>query len=274
MIYPYWERHFIFDSYSCRIGKGTHFGMKRAQKFLRQVTQNGHRDAFALKLDIQSYFTSMNQGLMWQFNKRIFTDDKCKLSPQELEVLRYLLPIIIFARPSENCTLRGNVDFWDKLPDYKSLFGVEIDRGFPIGNLTSQLFSNVYLNELDQFAKNVLRIQYYGRYVDDIIIFDTDPDLLRAYARAIDTFLRTHLLLQLNQRKTHLQSASYPVNFIGGRITLDNIYPGKRLLANYHKLLKEGPYVDQDDQWQARVQSYLGQFRQFAVSPKTIALGL
>ncbi len=262
-INPYWERHFIFDSYSCRHGKGTHFAMERAMEFQRRVTHNFTRPAWMLKLDIQSYFTSIHHGKMLQIIERMYTDPKSRIKPEMMDLLRYLLPIIILARPTYRVCMRGDLHGWDDLPAYKTLFGVPDDRGFPIGNLTSQLFSNIYLGELDHFVKDVLGIKYYGRYVDDMILLDPDKDRLLAARDAIDEFLRLHLCLQLNHKKTILQPAAYGIPFVGGIATRYGLKAGKRVGQNYRSSVHAGRQALHDTEYYVQSGSWAGQLDRF-----------
>ena len=259
----YWERHFIYDSYSCRLGKGTHFGIKRLDHFLRQATNNYTREAWVMKLDIDSYFTSMNQGILWELLERFFTDPSQNLPPEYLDLLAYLLPIIVFARPTYHVCIRGRKRLWADLPAHKSLFWIAPDRGFPIGNLTSQLFSNIYLGELDHFVKNTLRVHYYGRYVDDLFLVARDRDFLCRMRDQIESFLRRRLLLHLARRKTYLQPARFGVTFIGSSIQRGRVFPGQRLQHHWQYYLSSTIHYHHGVDWRNNCQSYLGQLRMF-----------
>ncbi len=155
----YWEPRFIYDSYACRVGKGIHSGVERLQGFMLKATRNQKRAAFFLQLDIRSFFTSIDKHILFAlFRQRI-----------ESEVLLELLFKIVFHDCTENYVFKGDQRMLSRIPAQKSLFGSGGDKGLPIGNLTSQFFANVYLNELDQFVKHHLRCRFYLRYVDDFI---------------------------------------------------------------------------------------------------------
>ena len=263
LMIDYWERHFIYDSYSCRLRKGTHFGIQRVAQFLRQATGNYHHEAWVMKLDVDSYFTSINQGIMWELLGRIFTDPRHKLPPEYLDLLAYLLPIIVFARPTYDVSLRSRRQLWQALPDHKSLFWVAPDRGFPIGNLTSQLFSNIYLGELDIFVKNTLKVRYYGRYVDDMVLVDRDRNFLLWARDQIETFLNQRLLLRLAKRKLYLQPARFGVTFIGGQIRPERVYPGRPLQSHWQEDVYITRDLDHGVEWRNNCESYLGQLRIF-----------
>ncbi len=263
-IMPYWDKRFIYDSYSCRPGKGTHFGISRVAHFMRGASQNYTRPAWILKMDISGYFMHINRSLMWDLNRVIFHDPHFKLDRHRQALLAYLLPIIIFADPTKDVCLRGWPHDWQYLPNEKSLFRAPINCGFPIGNLTSQLFSNIYLHELDKFIKFELKFRYYGRYVDDFVIIDQDFTKLQRARALISDFLYTHLFLRLHPRKVYLQPVTHGVNFIGARIRHDRIKPSQRVLRHYRQFIQETHLVSHDRLWWARRQSYVGHIRKIA----------
>ena len=157
-IMPVFEKTFINDSYSCRIGKGTHYGIKRIDKFIRSCSQNYSKDCYILELDIKGYFMAMNRTLLFNKVKGELLKQKNKIE-FDLQIVLYLIEKIIFNDPTMNCIIKGKQSNWKGLPKTKSLFYAAEDCGLPIGNLTSQLFGNVYLNEFDNFVKKQLKIK-------------------------------------------------------------------------------------------------------------------
>jgi RNA-directed DNA polymerase len=142
-IAPIFEKRFIYDSYSCRKGKGTHFGINRIKKFIRSCSKNYTTDCYILKLDIKGYFMAMNRHILYK--KLIDELEKQKGNlPFEYDLIIYLIHIVIFNDPTQDCNLKGKHSDWKNLPFTKSLFHAEKDCGLPIGNLTSQLFGNIY----------------------------------------------------------------------------------------------------------------------------------
>ncbi len=168
-INPIFEKVFINDSYSCRKNKGTHHGIKRIKRFISQCSANYIKDCYIMKLDIEGYFMNMDRELQYQKVITVLKDQKEKIDC-DFDVIKFLLQKIVFNDPTSNCKIKGSKENWEGLPDSKSLFCAETGRGFPIGNLTSQLFGNIYLNALDHYIKEELKIKYYGRYVDDFIL--------------------------------------------------------------------------------------------------------
>ena len=123
----------------------------------------------------------------------------------DIDAVLFLLHKVVFLDPTKGCRIKGCLSDWRGLPDSKSLFHAPPGCGLPIGNLTSQLFSNIYLNELDQFCKRRLGFRHYGRYVDDFYLVDDSKERLEGAVPLIDDFLRTHLNLSLNAREGFLK---------------------------------------------------------------------
>ncbi|MBQ6437836.1 group II intron reverse transcriptase domain-containing protein [bacterium] len=254
----YWEKHFIYDSYSCRPKKGTHFGIKRIHTFMRRATRNYTRPAWIMKMDISGYFMHIKKDLVWQFCQRMLDDPTFTQTPDSKDLLRYLLPIIIFHDPTQNVRLKGRPKLWAQLPPGKSLFHTPRDRGFPIGNLTSQLFSNIYLNELDQFVTHQLHIPYYGRYVDDFILIHQDKNYLLHCRQQIRDFLSQRLFLTLHPVKFYLQPVTYGVEFIGAKIFPHQVIASSRINRRLEEFIDTTYLQDQCHRWENSLASYCG----------------
>ena len=177
-INPIFEKLFIHDSYSCRKGKGTHYGIKRVDHFIRSCSQNYTIPCYILKLDIKGYFMCINKNILFDKIMLVLENNRDKINT-DYETLIYLIEKTIFNDPTKNCKIKSKRSDWNDLPDSKSLFYAKKDCGLPIGNLTSQLFGNVYLNDFDHWVKNDLGIRYYGRYVDDMILIHNDINYLK-----------------------------------------------------------------------------------------------
>jgi RNA-directed DNA polymerase len=140
------EKEFIYDSYGCRINKGTHFGIKRVDTFIRKCSKNYTQDCYVLKLDIQGSFMHINKNVLWQ-KLEVFINQKYHHADKEL-ILK-LSKQVVFNNPTQNCIVKGKRSNWNGLPNNKSLFYSPKDCGLPIGNLTNQVFANFYMNTLD-----------------------------------------------------------------------------------------------------------------------------
>jgi retron-type reverse transcriptase len=194
---PVYDKQFIEDSYACRIGKGTHMAADRLQYWLRQVNRKPGK-WYYLKLDISKYFYRVDHAVLFEILRRRIIDER---------LIQLLWEVINcedtkFGLPSgmnpEECT----EDMWLS------------DVGMPIGNLTSQLFANIYLNELDQYAKHELKLHFYIRYMDDMIILSDDKTFLNQIKNEIQRFLSEELRLDLN-KKTTVRPVSLGIDFVG-----------------------------------------------------------
>jgi retron-type reverse transcriptase len=258
---PLFEKAFIYDSYACRVGKGTHFGIQRVDSFIRQCSQQYSRDCYVLKLDIKDFFMHINKSLLYQ-QLETFIEQKYMASDKEL--LLDLCEKIIFYEPTQQCIIKSKLSVWRGLPPDKSWFHSAPLCGLPIGNLSSQVFANFYMNSFDHYLKHDLGIRYYGRYVDDFILVHEDKELLKALILIIKG--REHLQLTLHPNKIYLQHYSKGVQFLGAIIKLHRIYIAKRTQGNFYmaiakqnKLLKTNtPNQEQQAAFLSSMNAYLG----------------
>lgn len=233
-LYERLDKRFIYDSYSCRVGRGTLFGTERAKKFLRQVSQSYTRDAYVLKLDIQGYFMNIHRETLLQKVLEMADIDSLDLCQTEKKALRYLIEVVIRNNVAENAERKSPAHLWKNIPASKSLFGTRPDCGLPIGALTSQLFSNVYLNDLDHQIKK--RCRYYGRYVDDLLLMDTDPNRLKDLTAYIGDEL-DKIGLALHPGKIYLQHYRKGFYFLGHYIKPYRSYISRRTKKHIYHFL-------------------------------------
>lgn len=220
---PYLERLLIYDCYSCRKGKGTGFGIDRLEHHIRSCSRNYTQPCYALQLDISSYFMSIDRwrlyGMVQELMVRIGAKRDRKgrfLRDTKLYGwVEYLVRMVVLYDPMQNCEYRDPMRLFLQLPKSKSLRNSPEGVGLPIGNLTSQLFSNLYMNGFDHFMKRVLKVRHYGRYVDDLFCIDNDPAYLRSLVPKVDAYLRQNLGLHLNLNKTKLTDVRHGVSFLG-----------------------------------------------------------
>jgi retron-type reverse transcriptase len=222
------EPRFIHDSYACRLGKGTLAASDRLMQFLRRITCNGRRPAWALKLDVAGFFSSIDKRTLYGIIAQHVRDPE----------LLWLTRTILFHDPTRDYRFRsldpaapGPQTAGYPIPWRKSLFGKDNERGLPIGNLTSQFWANVYLNELDQFVKRTLRCRYYIRYVDDLILLDPEPDTLSRWRDTIEAFLDARLKLRLREAEVAPQPAGGGIDFVGWTTYWNHRRPRAQTLA-------------------------------------------
>ena len=236
---PFFERLFINDSYSCRIGKGTSYGIKRLDHFIRSCSHNYSRDCYILKLDIKGYFMSMDRSILYQKVEKTLNRFQ-ETADFDVDLISYLIRKVIFHDPTKDCFIKGVKDDWKDLPKSKSLFCAGENKGLPIGNLTSQLFGNVYLNEFDCFIKYRLGCRHYGRYVDDLVIVHKDKEYLKSVIPLLRKYLQDELFLELHSKKIYLQHFSKGVNFLGTVIKPHRIYIQNHIKGNFYRKFNTG----------------------------------
>lgn len=222
------EPRFIYDSYACRQNKGTHKAVARVEQFIRQLSANAQPSYF-LQLDIHNFFINIDKNiLLGLIYKRTRDHNLCWLARE-----------VIFINPQQDMLLKGDSQLFKRLPAHKSLLNAPVGKGLPIGNLSSQFFANVYLNELDQFVKHRLKCSHYVRYCDDFILLDNSKARLEQFKCEIEQFLTERLLLRLNPRYHAVLPVSNGINYLGYIIHREYRLVRKRVVNNLYEKLKE-----------------------------------
>ncbi len=237
-IYELFDRHFIYDSYSCRLEKWTHFGIKRVEHFLRSCSQNYSRDVYILKLDIKWFFMHIDKQILFEKIETFLFEKRERLTI-DYDFLIKLIRQVIFHDSTQNCIIKWSKSDWNWLPNDKSLFHSPKDTGLAIWNLTSQLFANIYLDSLDKYIKYELGFSYYGRYVDDFVIIDTDKEKLLSAISKIRDFLTKKLHLTLHPKKIYFQHYTKWAQFLWAYIKPYRTYIRKRTIGNFYKKVQE-----------------------------------
>jgi len=214
ILYPFFDKTFIADSFSCRNNKGTHKAINRFSEFSYTVSQNNTKTCWVLKCDIKKFFASIDQNILISILDQRISDRN---------IVNLLKEIIFSFKPN----------------------------GLPLGNLTSQLFANVYLNEFDQFVKHKLKLKFFIRYADDFVIFSDSKKYLEYILPGIRDFLGGKLKLQLHPDKVFIKTLYSGVDFLGWVN-----FPDHRVLRNKTKnrmlkRIKESPKME-------TISSYIG----------------
>lgn len=202
IIEPLFEKQFIYDSYANRKGKGTLKAVERFDYFKRKVSKNNTRSCFVLKADVRHYFETVDHQILLTIIQKRIRD------PQILWLIRAILNNYHTTQPG---------------------------KGMPLGNLTSQFFANVYLNELDQFVKQDLKARYYIRYVDDFIIFNSSKETLQAYFEEISSFLQQKLVVELHPDKSRIIPLYQGTEFLGFKIFLHHRLIKKKNIRKFYR---------------------------------------
>ena len=181
-LYPFFDSVFIADSFSCRTGKGTHRALNRFRDFAYTVSKNHTRTCWVLKCDIKKFFANIDQAVLLEILDSSISDKRC------IRLFKRIISSFNAGKP-----------------------GI----GLPLGNLTSQLFVNTYMNEFDQFVKHSLKARHYIRYADDFVFLSEDKGWLEELIPRIDAFLSERLHLSLHPDKVFIKTFSSGVDFLG-----------------------------------------------------------
>ena len=221
-LYPFFDRTFISHSYSCRKYKGTHLAMKAFKRHVAKASLNDTKTLWALKCDIKKFFASVDQDILSKILERRIPD---------IDILRLIKRVT----ESFSSTAPG--------------------KGLPLGNLTSQLLVNVYMNEFDQFVKHKLKVKHYIRYADDFVVLSRDRAWLESLLPRIENFLRDELKLTLHPDKVSISTIASGIDFLGWVH-----FPDHRVLrtTTKHRMFRRTTGLKEDN---PVVQSYLGMLR-------------
>jgi RNA-directed DNA polymerase len=238
---------FDYHSFACIPKKGTTNAAKSACKSMRKITENWTKKKYYLKCDIKSFFISIDKIKLLQIIERDFSIDTVEYK---------LFSQIILNDPTIWHKVNSSQKEMNMVQSYKKLKNANPQCGLLIGNLSSQLCGNIYLNDLDFFCRNTLKIPHYFRYVDDILIFGNSNLELKDILKKITYFLQENLSLTLNNSKTIIQPLHNGVKFVGHIIKPFRIYT-QRSTTNraFHKCKKQVPLL-------CSVNSYFGLFGQ------------
>lgn len=250
---PQLERELIEDCYSCRDGKGTGYGVDRLEHHIRSCSRNYTRECWCLQLDISGYFMSIDRellcakalALMERVGRRRNESGQRLADLPKHRLVEQLLRKVIMHNPLENCEVRDSQGLFARLPRSKSLRYAPEGVGLPIGNLTSQMFSNLYMNGFDQWVKRCLKVKHYGRYVDDSFYISTDKEWLKTLVDRIDGYLQEHLRIRLNRSKTKLTEVRKGVTFLGVHLKPYRRYVKNKTLKRIRRQAREMESISQ-----------------------------
>lgn len=209
-LYPFFECTWISDSYSCRDNKGTHRAMNRFRSYAAMESRNHTRTVWVLKCDIRKFFASIDHSVL-------------------LGILRlYIIDVRVLG------LLENVVD---------SFYSSQVGIGLPLGNLTSQLLVNIYMNELDQYMKHSLKARKYVRYADDFVILSSNKAWLLEILPKIADFLNNRLRLEMHPDKVYIQTYASGVDFLGWVHFIDHRIPRtstvRRMIRNLSENRRE-----------------------------------
>lgn len=222
-------------SFNCRKGYGTLRAVTTLYGQMERITEGWGKDAWIGKFDLKSFFMTIDKHIMWEHLERFIAG---RYHGDDKETLLWLAEMTVKHRPQDNCIRKGDLSLWEKLPPHKSLFAMD---GMAIGNITSQLLANFYLNGLDAWAVEFCKARggYYVRFVDDFVaVFPKKEDVLEFYREA-RVFLESRLNLTLHSDKVYVQHVSKGVKFVGSVIKPGRTYLSNRTVGRMHDMLRE-----------------------------------
>ncbi|PIR88064.1 MAG: hypothetical protein COU10_01025 [Candidatus Harrisonbacteria bacterium CG10_big_fil_rev_8_21_14_0_10_45_28] len=195
-LYPLLDKIFITDSYSCRMGKGTHRAMNKFKEYGHRLGQNNTRTTWVLKGDVRRFFDNIDHGILKELLSKYVLDEKV-LELLDNVIDSFRIPGQVRNDKSSGAMCKRNT------------------TGLPLGNLTSQLLVNVYMNEFDQFVKYKLGLRYYIRYADDFVVLSENREWLESLISPIRQFLNARLGLELHPDKLFIKTVASGVDFLG-----------------------------------------------------------
>lgn len=242
-------RRFIHDSYACIPKKGTLRAANKVQQFIRSATENHTKPAWFLKADVANFFVSIDKQILDGLLAKQITDSWWM----------WLTRVILHKDPRDQVYIKSRPDLLAKVPRHKSLLNAPDGFGLPIGNLSSQFFANVYLNELDQFAKHNLKTVYYARYVDDIVVIGNNAKWLNWVYNSMAIFAEQTLKVKFHPNKKEINRVERGINFVGYIIKPWARYIRRSTINNMYKRTKEHQKFES---LRPTVNSYFGMLRQ------------
>ncbi len=192
-LYPFFDKTFIADSYSCRIDKGTHKAINKFREYFYKVSKNNTKTCWILKCDIRKFFANIDHDILLKILGEYIPDKN---------ILKLLENIIESFQTNEK-------------PHPNPLLKKERWIGLPLGNLTSQLLVNIYMNNFDQFTKHQMKAKYYIRYADDFVFLSESRELLKEQLLLVEKFLAEELKLEMHPNKVFIKTLSSGVDFLG-----------------------------------------------------------
>lgn len=233
ILYPFFDKKFIADSYSCRLNKGTYKAINRFREFIYKVSENNTRTCWVLKCDVKKFFANIDHDILIRILREYIFDENI-------------------------ISLLGNV--------IVSFSSEKEGIGLPLGNLTSQLFVNIYMNKFDQFVKHKLKAKYYIRYSDDFVIFSENRKWLDEQIFAIRKFFHDELKLALHPNKIFIKTVFSGVDFLGLVNFIDHQILRTKTKRRMFKKISKG-YADlqngsmSKESYNQILQSYLGMLK-------------
>ena len=250
MLAPFFETLFIHDTYSCRIGKGTHFGVNRFWHHVRSATNNFQEEAEIMFFDLSGYFMGIDKKLvinivMGEIYKHIYRrspDGRLWSERIDPDFCEWLLHCFLDRNPAKDRILVGDIKDWEGLPTKKRLDKAKEGFGIVIGDILSQLLSNVLLNVTDQWAKRTLMLKHYGHYVDDHFVIHHSAEYLHNLKPIIEDGFNEKIHVVVHPDKYRFAPANTANQFLGAYVGPYYMKPRSRTIGKFTKVAEELEY--------------------------------
>lgn len=250
------EEEFISNTFNCRKGKGVNYGVKQLHHDIQECSENYTQNCYVARFDLKGFFMTINKTIL---NDKLREFIQERYNGDNKETILELVNIVVSHCPEKDCYRKSPKQMWNLIPEDKSLFNVGDNFGLPIGNLTSQIFANFYLNDLDHLLYE--RFNYYGRYVDDFYIITKDKESLLQYIPVIRQFLIETVGVILHPDKFYIQHYSKGCDFTGATVKGKLIYTGNRTLRHCIEMIQHYNHIPSSrlsDIFISRMNSYFG----------------
>ena len=271
---PLYDTLLIYDTYSCRLGKGTHFGMERFCHHIRSVTDNYRHEAYVLLIDLSGYFMSIDKRLLMEIAMTKIYRHLDRRSPdgrlwsERIDPLfcEWLLHCFFDRNPADSCIRLGHPDNWDGLPDRKRLSCSPEGFGLVIGDIDSQMLSNVLLDETDQWAKRKRKLRHWGHYVDDHFAMHRSLAFLHDLEEELREVFWEMIHVEIHPHKVRYAPANGSNLYLGAYVSPHYTMPRQRTVDKFirvaqemeYQLLFSQPSPDDLELVRAKVNSYCG----------------
>lgn len=228
------KKCFIDDSYACRVGKGTLYGIKRLKEKMEKASKELKGEIYIAKFDLQGFFMSINKNILFTRLDKFIKENVIWENNSEYEFYRDIIKKIIYNCPQKNCIKKSSDSSWDDLPKDKSLFNCDDFHGLPIGNLSSQIFANFYLSSFDNLMTKRFN-GYYGRYVDDFYIIHNNKEELLKIIPKLREYLFDKYEVRLHKKKIYIQYLKKGTKFTGSIVFPNRTYVSNHTTSNLYK---------------------------------------
>ena len=229
-LFEYQHRLLGNVSHNCREGFGSRYSADNVYRAIERITEHYRKEAYIYKGDMDSFYMRISKSLMW---KKLEPFIEQWYDGHDKELLLWLVKKVVFHSPEKDCVLNSPPEYWTHLKPSKSLFRIDDDRGIPIGNLTTQIFANFFMLEMDRKAKELFEgLNYhYVRFVDDfVVICDNKKEMLKR-VKVLEDFIEKKLSLKVHKDKKYCQKTSHGLKYVGAYLKNGRMYLSSRTLA-------------------------------------------